>query len=138
MIGEKKSDWSYISAGVPEVSILGQLLFLIYANDIIISIDSEILLFSHDTCLLEPVENPKKALPNSTMIWQSFLHGQSSGTSPLIQPKPNSWHFQRNYTKQIMTHSKWMVKSWVECSHIAMQHSITVNEKMPCDVHIRE
>ena len=45
------SDWSYIRAGVPQGSILGPLLFLVYINDIVIDIGSNIRLFVDDTSL---------------------------------------------------------------------------------------
>ena len=55
------SDWTDIRAGVPQGSILGPLLFLLYINDIVQDIGSNIRLFADDTSLFIIVDDPMTA-----------------------------------------------------------------------------
>ena len=51
-----ESDWRSISAGVPQGSVLGPLLFLIYINDLTENIKSQMRLFADDSFVFTPVK----------------------------------------------------------------------------------
>ena len=53
-----ESLWTFIKAGVPQGSILGPLLYLLFINDIVNEIHANIRLFADDTSLYLIVEHP--------------------------------------------------------------------------------
>ena len=87
--------------GVPQRSILGPLLFLIYNNDVTQAVDSELLLYADDTCLVFQHRNKKTIEENlnrdfSTLVdWfvdnrLSIHFGEDKIKSILFSPKHRS------------------------------------------------
>ena len=55
VLNGKSSDWRMIMAGVPQGSVLGPLLPLVYVNDLVDNLISDVRLFADDTSLFHAV-----------------------------------------------------------------------------------
>ena len=84
------SEWKNISAGVPQGSILGPLLFLIYINDLPDGLQSDVKMFADDTCLLSVIID-KNNLANDLNADPVQLH------------LSNIWGYKRNIRRKVVS-----------------------------------
>ena len=58
LINGSQSSWAYVESWVPQGSVFGPLLLLIYVNDLETGIKSSVKFFADDTSLLSTVRDP--------------------------------------------------------------------------------
>ena len=58
VLNGSSAEYENIKSGVPQGSVLGPLLFLIYINDLELNIHSQVRFFADDTMLFSIVKNP--------------------------------------------------------------------------------
>ena len=70
------SPWTKVNAGVPQRSILGFLLFLIYINDLANVLQSNPKTLVDDTSLFSTVQDITRKTVRLSMIFEKSLNGQ--------------------------------------------------------------
>ena len=64
ILNEQNSSWTNINAGVPQGSVLGPVLLLIYINDLSDNLQYNPQLFADDTSLFSTIKVPKRTANN--------------------------------------------------------------------------
>ena len=78
------SDWAQVKAGVPQGSVLGPLLFLVYINDLPDRLKTNAKLFADDTSIFSVV-NDMSHIINLILTYHKLINGHFSGKCCLTQ-----------------------------------------------------
>ena len=84
VINGKSSSWLPVEAGVPQGSVLGPLLFLVYINDLIEGMKSDARIFADDTSMFVIVDDPYQA-------YQTLCHDLN-----LVEEWAHQWRMSFN------------------------------------------
>ena len=101
-IDKELSDEEIVKCGVPQGSILGPLLFLLYVNDMKQALDCELLLYADDSCLISQHKDVKEI--------ENVLNRNFSNLCEWFVDNKLSVHFGEDKTKCILFSSKMKTK----------------------------
>lgn len=134
----KFSNWAEIEAGVPQGSILGPILFLVYINDLIDCVDSEIRIFADDTFIFRVVdENSTTKLNQDLEKITEWANQWKMIFNPDITKAAVEITFSRKRTPsqfETLMFNNIPVKQAVETKHLGM----ILDSKLNFKKHISE
>ena len=99
VINDFQSEWGLIEAGVPQGSVFGPLLFLIYINDLENGIISNVNFFADDTSLFSIVTNPTVStfdLNSDLKVIENWAYQRKK----LFNPDPNKQAMGRLFSRK--------------------------------------
>ena len=69
MIRHEASSWKAVRSGVPQGSVLGPVLFLMFVHDLSDDIGNDVRLFADDAKCWQPINHP-----DDTLLLQDIVH----------------------------------------------------------------
>ena len=137
VLNGQSSNWSAVSAGVPQGSVLGPLFFLVYINDLPENLSCGVKLFADDTSLFSIVKNElstgldlyKDLEKVKVWAWQWKMQFNADKTEEVIF----SWK-KSSPRHPVLKLENDEIKTSLEHKHLGM----TLDNKLGFKSHIRE
>ena len=139
VLNGQHSEWEKINAGVPQGSILGPLLFLIYINDLSKNLESDVKLFADDTSIFSVVNDPvlsANILNNDLMKIQEWAHQWKMSFNPDALKQAQEVIFSRKNIKPnhpVLHFNQTEVNRTVSQKHLG----IILDEKLNFNQHLK-
>ncbi len=130
------STWRATNAGVPQGSILGPILFLIYINDIVNNLESNPFLFADDTSLFEILDQPHEAISKINRDLHRINLWSEQWRVTFSAPKTHYMIFSKKIIKPIyqpLYFGGQQIQQIPQHKHIGLNF----NEKLTWDDHIK-
>ena len=112
VLNGQSSTWLPVTAGVPQVLILGLFLFLIYINDLSNNLSSKTKLFADDTSLFSIVNDVNLSEFHLNSDLKKYLNGLINGKCPSILiflSRLKKLYFQEKLLKHLILQSFLMI-----------------------------
>ena len=135
VVNGKSSEWHEVTSGIPQGSVLGPLMFVIYINDLPENVTSQVYLFADDTKIYNTIKNEEdKAILQEDLekltqwsdTWLLRFHPQKCKHLHIGHGDPNP-----NYEYRLMGNT-------LEKVHEEKDLGVTIDEKLKFEKHISE
>jgi hypothetical protein len=143
VLNGQESEWMNISAGVPQGSVLGPLLFLVYINDLTENISSNIKLFADDASLFTRINNNVNASHERLMSdlekITEWAHQWKMKFNPDITKQAIEVVFSCKYAKTKPIHPPLTFNNIPVARRASTKHlGIILDDRLSFSEHIKE
>ena len=133
----QNSDLLDITCGVPQGSVLGPLLFIIYTNDLPNALrDAKCILFADDTTIYMSSQNQKQLYDSMTSELNNLTDWFSANRLSLNTTKTNFIHFRKSRNTQIISNDLVVNGSIIERVTCTKFLGLLIDEKLQWTEHI--
>lgn len=132
MVNGCNSDWRDVTSGVPQGSVLGPILFVIYINDLPEKISSNIYMFADDTKIFNKInsvvdnqvlQNDLQMMEEWSVTWQLRIHPEKCKHLHVGRESVPVWKYQLQDTEILRVTSEKDI-------------GVIVDEKLKFDEHL--
>ena len=138
VVNGQTSDWGELTAGVPQGSVLGPLLFLVYINDITsVAESAEVRLFADDTILYLFIDDP---VHNAESLNRDLEHLSAWASQWLVKFSPSKTKTMIMSHKRKHEHHPPLMMDGATLDNVASHKhlGVTLSKNLTWDEHIED